>query len=135
MVVITGGAGMIGSMIACHLNTKYNQEDLVIVDDMMHETQWQNLVHRKYDTYLDKEQLFDWLDGNEEVTAVIHMGAISATTERDFNKLVDSNIQYSQDLWGWCAENAVPFFYASSAATYGDGNQGYDDASIDKLRH
>ncbi|MDE0926291.1 MAG: ADP-glyceromanno-heptose 6-epimerase [Methylophilaceae bacterium] len=134
MVVITGGAGMIGSMIAWHLNTKYNQEDLVIVDDMVHETQWQNLVHRKYDTYLDKEHLFDWLDGNEEVTAVIHMGAISATTERDFNKLVDSNIQYSQDLWGWCADNAVPFFYASSAATYGDGNQGYDDASIDKLR-
>ena len=134
MVVITGGAGMIGSMIAWHLNTKCNEDDLVIVDDITHESQWQNLVHRQYDTYLDKEQLFDWLDGNDEVTAVIHMGAISATTERDFNKLVESNIQYSQDLWGWCAENEIPFFYASSAATYGDGNQGYDDASIAHLR-
>lgn len=134
MVVITGGAGMIGSMIAWHLNTQCNQQDLVIVDDITHESQWQNLVHRKYDTYLDKEQLFDWLYDNEGVTAVIHMGAISATTERDFNKLVDSNIHYSQDLWEWCAINKVPFFYASSAATYGDGNQGYDDASIEKLR-
>lgn len=134
MVVITGGAGMIGSMIAWHLNTQCHQQDLVIVDDITHESQWQNLVHRQYDTYLDKEQLFDWLYNNEGITAVIHMGAISATTERDFNKLVDSNIHYSQDLWEWCAINKVPFFYASSAATYGDGNQGYDDASIEKLR-
>ncbi len=134
MVVITGGAGMIGSMIAWHLNTKLNQEAIVIVDDITHEAQWQNLVHRKYDTYLDKEQLFDWLYDNEDITAIIHMGAISATTERDFNKLVEANIQYSQYLWQWCADHKVPFFYASSAATYGDGNQGYDDESIEKLR-
>ncbi len=134
MVVITGGAGMIGSMIAWHLNTQCNQEDLVIVDDITHESQWQNLVHRQYETYLDKHQLFDWLRDRDDISAVIHMGAISATTERDFNKLVESNIQYSQHLWQWCAENKVPFFYASSAATYGDGNQGYDDASIADLR-
>jgi ADP-L-glycero-D-manno-heptose 6-epimerase len=134
MVVITGGAGMIGSMIAWHFNTKLNQDDIVIVDDITHEEQWQNLVQRRYVTYLDKEQLFDWLYDNDDVTAIIHMGAISATTERDFNKLVDANIQYSQYLWQWCAENKIPFFYASSAATYGSGVQGYDDASIEKLR-
>ena len=134
MVVITGGAGMIGSMIAWHLNTQCHQDNLVIVDDITHETQWQNLVHRKYDTYLHKSQLFDWLTKHSDITAVIHMGAISATTERDFNKLVEANIQYSQHLWKWCAETGVPFFYASSAATYGDGNQGYDDASIEQLR-
>jgi len=134
MVVITGGAGMIGSMMAWHLNTHCHQQDIVIVDDITHESQWQNLVHRQYNTYLDKEQLFDWLYDNDGVTAVIHMGAISATTERDFNKLVDCNIHYSQDLWEWCAINQVPFFYASSAATYGDGNHGYDDATIEKLR-
>jgi len=134
MIVITGGAGMIGSIIAWHLNTKLGRDDLVIVDHITHEAQWQNLVHRQYVEYLDKDQLFDYLDGNEDVTAVIHMGAISATTERDFNKLVEANIHYSQDLWGWCAENEVPFFYASSAATYGDGSAGYDDANIDKLR-
>jgi ADP-L-glycero-D-manno-heptose 6-epimerase len=138
MIVITGGAGMIGSIIAWHLNTKHGRDDLVIVDHITHENQWQNLVHRKYFEYLDKYQLFDWLENNEaasdEITAVIHMGAISATTESDFNKLVESNIQYSQDLWSWCAVNKVPFFYASSAATYGGGDAGYDDASIENLR-
>ena len=139
MIVITGGAGMIGSIIAWHLNTKLGRDDLVIVDHITHEAQWQNLVHRQYAEYLDKDQLFDFLEGNRlennhDVSAVIHMGAISATTERDFNKLVEANIHYSQDLWAWCTENEVPFFYASSAATYGDGSAGYDDASIDKLR-
>lgn len=134
MIVITGGAGMIGSMIAWHLNKKLGRNDLVIIDSITHEDQWQNLVHRDYTVYLDKEQLFDFLYENDEVTAIIHMGAISATTERDFNKLVEANIQYSQYLWDWCTENQVPFFYASSAATYGDGNKGYDDASIKGLR-
>ena len=134
MIVITGGAGMIGSMIAWHLNTKLGRDDLMIVDHITHEAQWQNLVHRHYVEYLDRNQLFDFLEDNDEVTAIIHMGAISATTERDFNKLVEANIHYSQDLWSWCTENDVPFFYASSAATYGDGSAGYDDTNIDKLR-
>ncbi len=134
MIIITGGAGMIGSMIAWHLNTKQGNDDLVIVDHITHQGQWQNLVHRQYVEYLDRDQLFDYLEGNDEVEAVIHMGAISATTETDFNKLVEANIHYSQDLWSWCAEFNVPFYYASSAATYGDGSAGYDDVSIDKLR-
>ena len=125
---------MIGSMIAWNLNTKLGRDDLMIVDHITNEAQWQNLVHRHYVEYLDRDQLFDFLEGNNDVTAVIHMGAISATTERDFNKLVETNIHYSQDLWSWCAENEVPFFYASSAATYGDGSAGYDDANINKLR-
>ena len=134
MIVITGGAGMIGSIIAWHLNTKLNRDDIVIVDRITHEEQWQNLAHRQYAHYLDKDQLMYWLQGRDDIEAIIHMGAISATTERDFNKLVETNIQYSQNLWTWCADNKVPFFYASSAATYGDGSLGYDDASIDNLR-
>ncbi|OGV76315.1 MAG: ADP-glyceromanno-heptose 6-epimerase [Methylotenera sp. RIFCSPLOWO2_02_FULL_45_14] len=134
MIVITGGAGMIGSIIAWHLNTKLERDDLVIVDRITHEDQWQNLVKRQYAHYLDKDQLMTWLEGRTDIEAIIHMGAISATTERDFNKLVETNIQYSQNLWTWCAVNKVPFFYASSAATYGDGNLGYDDANIDNLR-
>lgn len=134
MIIITGGGGMIGSMIAWHLNTKLDRDDLVIVDHITHENQWQNLVHRHYVEYLDRDQLFDFLEDNDEIEAVIHMGAISATTERDFNKLLEANIHYSQDLWIWCTENKVPFFYASSAATYGDGSAGYDDASIADLR-
>lgn len=134
MIVITGGAGMIGSMMAWHLNTKLGRQDIIIVDRITHENQWQNLVHRHYAEYLDKDQLFDFLEDNDDVTAVIHMGAISATTERDFNKLVADNMHYSQDLWSWCAEYEVPFFYASSAATYGAGEHGYDDANIEGLR-
>jgi ADP-L-glycero-D-manno-heptose 6-epimerase len=139
MIVITGGAGMIGSIIAWHLNTQLKRDDLVIVDRITHEEQWQNLAHRQYAHYLDKDQLMSWLQGEDnkgrtDIEAVIHMGAISATTERDFNKLVETNIQYSQNLWTWCANHQVPFCYASSAATYGDGNLGYDDASIDNLR-
>lgn len=125
---------MIGSIIAWHLNTKFGRDDLVIVDHITQTEQWQNLVHRKYVSYLDKDQLLDLLENYDNVTAIIHMGAISATTETDFNKLLADNIHYSQDLWTWCAEHNVPFFYASSAATYGDGNNGYDDASIDSLR-
>ena len=136
MIVITGGAGMIGSMIAWHLNTVLERDDLVIVDRLQHAEQWQNLVHRQYANYLDKDELFDWLETANGIDAVIHMGAISATTERDFNKLAQDNIRYSQRLWAWCAEHQVPFLYASSAATYGDGEQGYDDnaADIDQLR-
>jgi ADP-L-glycero-D-manno-heptose 6-epimerase len=134
MIVITGGAGMIGSIIAWHLNTSLHRDDIVIVDRITHEDQWQNLAHRQYAQYLDKDALMTWLQGRTDIEGIIHMGAISATTERDFNKLVNDNIHYSQNLWTWCAENKVPFFYASSAATYGDGNQGYDDISIKNLR-
>lgn len=136
MIVITGGAGMIGSMIAWHLNTVLGRDDLVIVDRFHHAEQWQNLVHRQYVNYLDKDELFGWLESVSQVDAIIHMGAISATTERDFNKLAQDNIRYSQKLWAWCAERKVPFLYASSAATYGGGEQGYDDseAQTNELR-
>ena len=130
---------MIGSIIAWHFNNSRNEkgqvrDDLVIVDNLAHEEQWQNLVKRQYVQYLDKNQLLEWLQDRNDIDAVIHMGAISATTERDFNKLVADNIQYSQHLWSWCAAKKVPFFYASSAATYGDGTAGYNDANIENLR-
>ena len=139
MIVITGGAGMIGSIIAWHFNNSRNEkgqirDDLVIVDNLAHEEQWQNLVKRQYVQYLHKDQLLKWLQDRNDIDAVIHMGAISATTERDFNKLVADNIHYSQQLWTWCADKKVPFFYASSAATYGDGTSGYNDANIENLR-
>ena len=128
---------MIGSVIAWHLNTTLGRDDLVIADRFSQPDQWQNLSHRRYANYLDKDELLPWLENSgEKIDAVIHMGAISATTERDFNKLVQDNIRYSQALWTWCARNEVPFLYASSAATYGDGSQGYDDneGAIDGLR-
>jgi len=137
MIVITGGAGMIGSMIAWHLNTVLGRDDIVIVDHIHHPDQWQNLVKRRYVNYLDKDELMAWLEtSSTKIDAVIHMGAISATTERDFNKLVQDNIHYSQNLWAWCATHEVPFLYASSAATYGAGEHGYNDneAMVDTFR-
>ncbi len=125
---------MIGSMIAWHLNTFSNRDDLIIVDRCKHQEQWQNLVKRRYANYLDKDELFSWLANHPKIDAIIHMGAISATTERDFNKLVQDNIRYSQQLWSWCAMNNVPFLYASSAATYGDGENGYQDNKLTDLR-
>jgi ADP-L-glycero-D-manno-heptose 6-epimerase len=122
-------------MIAWHINHVLGREDIIIVDDIQHEDQWQNLVKRRYQNYLDKSELACFLAGNPKIDAIIHMGAISATTERDFNKLVQNNIRYSQFLWNWCAENKVPFLYASSAATYGAGEHGYDDTcDINTLR-
>ncbi len=133
MIVITGGAGMIGSMIAWQLNEN-GRDDLVIVDRIRHPDQWQNLCRRRYANYLDKDELLPWLEAGPDVDAIIHMGAISATTERDFNLLVQDNVRYSQRLWQWCADNRVPFLYASSAATYGSGELGYDDNAIEGLR-
>ena len=134
MIVITGGAGMIGSMIAWQLNQD-GRDDLVIVDRQRHAEQWQNLCHRRYADYLDKDELLPWLDKHpDKVDAIIHMGAISATTERDWNRLLEDNIRYSQHLWQWCTRHDVPFLYASSAATYGGGEQGYRDQDIEGLR-
>ena len=135
MIILTGGGGMIGSMIAWHLNTQMNFDDFVIVDDLNNEQQENNFNKRKFIEYIAKDDLGKYLSYKKNVSAVIHMGAISATTESNFNRLLQSNIRFSQALWHWCAENKVPFIYASSAATYGDGSVGYDDneSELDKL--
>ena len=135
MIILTGGGGMIGSMIAWHLNTQMNFDDFVIVDDLINEQQENNFNKRKFIEYIAKDDLEKYLSDKKNVSAVIHMGAISATTESNFNRLLQSNIRFSQALWHWCAENKVPFIYASSAATYGDGSVGYDDneSELDKL--
>ena len=135
MIILTGGGGMIGSMIAWHLNTQMNFDDFVIVDDLISEQQENNFNKRKFIEYIEKDDLKKYLSDKKNVSAVIHMGAISATTESNFNRLLQSNIRFSQALWHWCAENKVPFIYASSAATYGDGSVGYDDneSELDKL--
>ena len=135
MIILTGGGGMIGSMIAWHLNTQMNFDSFVIIDDLINEQQENNFNKRKFIEYIAKDDLEKYLNDKKNVSAVIHMGAISATTESNFNRLLQSNIRFSQALWHWCAENKVPFIYASSAATYGDGSVGYDDdeSELDKL--
>ena len=135
MIILTGGGGMIGSMIAWHLNTQMNFDDFVIVDDLINKQQENNFNKRKFIEYIAKDDLKKYLSDKKNVSAVIHMGAISATTESNFNRLLQSNIRFSQALWHWCAENKVPFIYASSAATYGNGSVGYGDneSELDKL--
>jgi ADP-L-glycero-D-manno-heptose 6-epimerase len=135
MIILTGGAGMIGSMVAWHLNNEMNFNDFVIVDDLVNEQQEYNFNKRDFVAYIKKDDLKKYLNKKQNISAVIHMGAISATTESNFNRLLESNIRFSQQLWHWCAKNKVPFIYASSAATYGDGSFNYNDneSELDQL--
>ena len=128
MIILTGGAGMIGSVAAWHLNTVMNNDQFVIVDEPMSAEQNKNISKRKYIDFISKDDLSGYLKNNSKIEAIIHMGAISATTECNFNNLLKSNIRYSQFLWYWCSQHSVPFIYASSAATYGMGNEGYLDS-------
>jgi ADP-L-glycero-D-manno-heptose 6-epimerase len=126
MIVITGGAGMIGSIVARALNCQ-GRDDLVIADRPDGPGQLGNLARRRIALRLDRDALFDWLAGERSVEAVVHMGAISDTSVDDARLLDQCNVLYSQQLWRWCVREGVPFYYASSAATYGDGRQGYAD--------
>ncbi|MDG2252792.1 MAG: ADP-glyceromanno-heptose 6-epimerase [Methylophilaceae bacterium] len=128
MIILTGGAGMIGSIIAWHLNTILNEDQFVIVDDLINPNQEKNISKRKFSEFIHKNDLNKYLIKKNKISAVIHMGAISTTTENNFNRLLNSNIRYSQMLWCWCAKNNIPFIYASSAATYGLGEHGYNDS-------
>lgn len=128
MIILTGGAGMIGSVAAWHLNTVMNNDQFVIVDEPMSAEQNKNISKRKYIDFISKDDLSGYLKNNSKIEAIIHMGAISATTECNFNNLLKSNIRYSQFLWYWCSQHSIPFIYASSAATYGMGNEGYLDS-------
>jgi ADP-L-glycero-D-manno-heptose 6-epimerase len=126
LYVVTGGAGFIGSNIAAALAAR--GERVVVVDRLGEGDKWRNLAPIALHDVVRPEAFMDWLlIHGDEVAAIVHMGAISATTERDGDRLVSENVRLSLDLWTWCARHAVPFIYASSAATYGDGSGGFDD--------
>ncbi|MFQ5529196.1 MAG: ADP-glyceromanno-heptose 6-epimerase [Gemmatimonadota bacterium] len=134
MIVVTGGAGFIGSCLAARLNES-GRDDLIIVDALDTSEKWRNLRALRFADYLDKADLFGFLDGGVKVDAVLHMGACSSTTEKDADYLYNNNFRYTETLAGWCLKHGTRFVYASSAATYGDGSQGYDDAAdLDTLR-
>ncbi len=126
LYVVTGGAGFIGSNIAAALADKGKR--VVVVDWLEVGDKWRNLAPTRLHDIVRPDEFQAWLSVNgASVAAIIHMGAISATTERDGDKLVRDNIRLSLDLWSWCAAARKPFIYASSAATYGDGQDGFDD--------
>ena len=132
-VIVTGGAGFIGSCIVRSLNDR-GRGDIVIVDDIASTDKWMNIRNKRYLTYIHKNDLFEELSHMDGVEAIIHMGACSSTTERDFDYLWKNNFEYTKTLWEYCTEHEIPFIYASSAATYGDGSRGFDDKmDIDQL--
>lgn len=130
MIIVTGGAGFIGSALVWKLNRE-GLHDILIVDDLGETEKWKNLVGLKYEDYLHKETFLDLILEDEihgGITALIHLGACSSTTERDADYLMENNYRYSQALAKWALAKDIRFIYASSAATYGDGSMGFSDA-------
>lgn len=125
-VIVTGGAGFIGSCIVRELND-FGVEDIVVVDNIASTDKWKNLVNKKYIRYYNKNNFLNELYNFKDFDYIIHMGACSATTEKDFDYLNINNLEYTKTLWNFCVENGIRFIYASSAATYGDGRFGFDD--------
>ena len=134
MIIVTGGAGFIGSCIVRTLNDA-GIDDIIIVDNIASTDKWMNMRNKKFLKYVNKKDFLSELPTYEGITAIIHMGACSSTTERDFDYLWGNNFEFTKALWNYCAEKKISFIYASSAATYGDGSQGFDDRmDIDLLR-
>ena len=127
-IIVTGGAGFIGSNIVAALNAR-GEDDILVVDDLGKDEKWKNLVGLRYEDYIDKDHFRNAVqhDALEKVRAVFHMGACSSTTEQDATFLADNNYRYTRDLCEWCLRNGTRFIYASSGATYGDGSAGYSD--------
>lgn len=125
MFVVTGAAGFLGSNLLAALEPR---GELVACDRLGSDERWRNLAKRALADLIRPEDLFPFLDGARgRVEAVFHMGAISATTELDVDAIVANNVRLTLDLAAWCASRGVRLIYASSAATYGDGAQGFDD--------
>ena len=125
MILVTGGAGFIGSNIVAALCDR--GMPVTVCDRLRDNDKWRNLAKSNFSDLVDPDGLDDWLAGRQRLDAVVHMGAISATTERDADLIFDVNVRLSTRLWEWCAARGTPFIYASSAATYGAGTHGFDD--------
>ncbi len=126
MYVITGGAGFIGSNLVAELAARGC--DVVVCDWLRADDRWRNLAKHELCDLITPEALLTWLQGNRHaVEAVVHMGAISATTETDVDLIVRNNCRATLDLLSWCTTAGKRLIYASSAATYGDGSTGFDD--------
>ena len=133
MLLVTGGAGFIGSNVVANLN-EAGRADIAVSDMLGSDGKWRNLAGRQIADFVPPADLLRWLDGRK-LEAVVHMGAISSTTATDGDAVMENNFRLSLRLVDWCAATRTPFIYASSAATYGDGKEGYSDGwSQDELK-
>ncbi|RQO31365.1 ADP-glyceromanno-heptose 6-epimerase [Taibaiella sp. KBW10] len=127
VIVVTGAAGFIGSVLTGHLND-LGYEQLVLVDDFSSKSKTNNLIDKKYLAKVHRDQFFDWLEEHPgKVAYVFHLGARTDTAEFNYEIFRELNVRYSKSIWEYCTENGIPLVYASSAATYGNGEFGYDD--------
>jgi ADP-L-glycero-D-manno-heptose 6-epimerase len=129
MIVVTGGAGFIGSNIVARLAGR-DAADIVVCDRLEDAAlgKWKNLAKHRIGDFWSPEELFEKLERHAQaIDAVVHMGAISSTTESDADLILRTNFSLSRDLWDWCALRDARLIYASSAATYGDGEGGFED--------
>ena len=134
-IVVTGAAGFIGSVLANYLNIN-NLDNIIIVDDFTKLEKLLNYNTLPYDR-IEREQFIDWLDKHHnDIDTVIHLGARTDTTEFDYSVFEKLNLNYSKNIWNICSNYGIDLYYASSAATYGDGALGYNDdlEIIDKLQ-
>src|ERR1700722_4647378 len=126
-IVVTGGAGFIGSGVIRTLNDR-GMKNIIVVDNLGSSGKWKNLVGKRFIDALHKDNLFEWLEGRErDIEAFIHLGACSSTVENDASYLLENNYRYSLRLAEYALEWGHRFIYASSAATYGEGNLGFSD--------
>ncbi|MBK9164451.1 MAG: ADP-glyceromanno-heptose 6-epimerase [Acidobacteria bacterium] len=134
-IIVTGGAGFIGSAVVWRLN-EMGVDDILIADVMDETDKWKNLVPLRFADYIDAYDLMDDLDEFKDADVVFHLGACSSTTETDADYMIRNNYHYTQDLARWAVKNDIRFIYASSAATYGDGSAGMADGfeHLGKLR-
>ena len=136
MILLTGGAGFIGSAMLRALND-LGLDRVLVVDDLGSSEKWKNLAGKHFLDYLDKNVLLEQLRAGKlpkKFEAVIHLGACSSTTETDADYMIENNYRYTRELAEWALRNEVRFIYASSAATYGDGGLGFSDADETTLR-
>jgi ADP-L-glycero-D-manno-heptose 6-epimerase len=133
MLLVTGGAGFIGSNVVAALNDA-GRTDVTVCDGLGHDGKWRNLAKRQLADIVPPAELPNWLKGRR-LDAIIHLGAISETTATDGDLVIETNFRLSMRLLDWCTASATPFIYASSAATYGEGAQGFrDDQSVSALK-